>query len=350
MPKMPKVPKMPLDVNKLLESVGNVGQERDLPVYVDLVFDPTASERLVDCVIDAFASPEPSAFIETAVLGMSVPKLALPADLCVIVGGDSLLLGDVASAARAKGIPAVVVIERGATFFADDSGAAQALVDLTLEKNEAPTVAGTSVAPTIGKAIAVEDIIDVDLSRSPARPLEELGSWIVTHAPAKRISMAADFEFLRHPLAVEVVSRAAVQNGAIGLVPFIPGADMPLITLNQAKMAVQIAAVYGHELDMGRAKEVAAIVLGAFGCRGLARKLVSFVPLMGWAIKPGVAVSGTLAMGYAAITYYEGGDLSADAPEALESIFVKLGDAADKGAGFVERVLDGFLAHRSWKK
>lgn len=346
---MSKKPKMPIDVKKLLDSVANVGQQRDLPVHVDLVFDPTASERLVDCVIDAFSSAAPQAFVETTVLGMHVPELPLPADLCVIVGGDSLLLGDVASAARAKGIPAVVAIERGQTYFAGDMGSAQALADLTLKENTVPTAAGTSLAPTVGKGIPVEDIVDLDLSAQARRPLEELGTWIVTHAPAKRISLAADFEFLRHPLAVELVAHTAVQNGAVGLVFFVPGADMPLITLNQAKMAIQIAAVYGQELDWSRAKEVVAIVAGGFGFRGIARKLSSLVPVLGWAIKPSVAASGTLAMGYAAITYYEGGTPADDMPEALESIFVKLGDAADKGASALEQLMDGFLAHRPRK-
>lgn len=349
MSKKSKLPKMPLDVKKLLDAVANVGQERDVPVYVDLVFDPTASEKLVDLVIDAFTSLEEGAFVETAVLGTTLPKLSLPADLCVIVGGDSLLLGDVASEARSKGIPAVVAIARGETFFSGDRKAAQALADLTLQANSAPSAAGTSVAPTVGKGIPVEDIIDIDVSGEQKRPLEELGTWIVTHAPAKRISLAADFEFLRHPLAVELVAHNAIQNGAIGCVFFVPGADMPLITLNQAKMAIQIAAVYGLPLDKGRVKEIVAIVAGGFGFRGIARRLSSAIPVLGWAIKPTVAASGTITMGYAAIAYFEGDGALEDLPEALESVFVKLGGLADKGAGVVENVMDGFLAHRSWK-
>lgn len=343
-----KMPKMPIDVKKLLESVANVGQERDTRVFVDLVFDPTASEKLVDCVIDAFASETDNAVVETAVLGATVPELPLPADLCVIVGGDSLLLGDVASKARSKGIPAVVAIARGETFFSEDPKAAQEFADLTLRANTAPSASGTASAPTVGKGISLDDLIDIDLSSG--RPLEDLGAWIVRYAPAKRIALAANFAFLRHPLACEIVSRTAVQNGAIGLVFFVPGADMPLITLNQAKMTIQIAALYGRSLDMERAKEIVAVVAGGFGFRAVARKLASLLPGIGLVVKPTVALSGTLAMGFAAITYFGGGDVVEDAPEAFEALFVKLGDVLDKGAGAVESALDGFLAHRSWKR
>ncbi len=61
----------------------------------------------------------------------------------------------------------------------------------------------------------------------------------------------------------------------------MPGADMPLITLNQARMVLQIAAVYGNDLSADRIREVAAVVAGGFGCRALARKLVSLAPVMG---------------------------------------------------------------------
>ena len=187
----------------------------------------------------------------------------------------------------------------------------------------------------------MDDIVDIDVKPGTRRPLEELGSWIVSNAPAKRIAMAANFAFLRHPLAVELTQHNAIENGAIGLVFFMPGADMPLITLNQARMVLQIAAVYGNDLSTDRIKEVAAVVAGGFGCRALARKLVSLVPVMGWAIKPAVAASGTVAMGYSAIGYSEGNVALASPKEALDGLFDVLADLADNGTTAVENVVDG---------
>ena len=48
------MPSMPIDVSKLLSAITNIGQQRDMPSRVELVFDPTASDALVDKVIDAF--------------------------------------------------------------------------------------------------------------------------------------------------------------------------------------------------------------------------------------------------------------------------------------------------------
>ena len=79
------------------------------------------------------------------------------------------------------------------------------------------------------------------------------------------------------------------------------------MTLNQAKMLLQIAAAYGQPLDKRRIKELAAVVGGAFACRGAARQLVGVVPGLGWAVKAAIGYSGTYAMGHAAIEYFEGG-------------------------------------------
>ena len=69
----------------------------------------------------------------------------------------------------------------------------------------------------------------------------------------------------------------AVQNAGIGLVPLLPGADMPVMTLNQAKMVLQIAAAYGQPMGKDRVKEVAPVVASAFACRALARELIGLV-------------------------------------------------------------------------
>ena len=70
------------------------------------------------------------------------------------------------------------------------------------------------------------------------------GLWL--RAARKRLALALSFPFVRKPLSLEAVSATSLQNAGIGLVLFIPGADMTLMTLNQAKMLLQIAAACGE--------------------------------------------------------------------------------------------------------
>ena len=106
---------------------------------------------------------------------------------------------------------------------------------------------------------------------------------------------------------MESVRSTAFQNAGIGLVVFIPGADFPIMTLNQTKMVIQIAAAYGQPLSANRVKELAAVVGGGLACRTVARQVAGLVPAVGWAVKAGVGYAGTWAMGMAAAEYFEHG-------------------------------------------
>jgi uncharacterized protein (DUF697 family) len=79
------------------------------------------------------------------------------------------------------------------------------------------------------------------------------------------------------------------------------------MTLNQAKMILQIAAIYGEHLNMDRIKELAVVIGGGFALRQVARTAIGFVPVLGWAIKSAVGYTGTFAMGNAALEYFERG-------------------------------------------
>ncbi|MDR0515246.1 MAG: hypothetical protein LBG81_08845 [Coriobacteriaceae bacterium] len=149
---------------------------------------------------------------------------------------------------------------------------------------------------------------------------KRMGEWVIAACKAKRLAFAQAFPFVVRPLSAEAVISTALQNAGIGFVAFLPGADLPVMTLNQAKMLLQVAAAYGQEMSLARAKELAVVIGGAFVCRSLARQLVAFVPALGWVIKAGVGFSGTLAMGFAAIEYFERGGSPEGLPPAMAKV------------------------------
>lgn len=335
---------MPIDVSKLLSALTTIGQKSDATSRVELIFDPTASNSLVDKIINAFVGVTENLRVRDTILGETVPAIPKNADLVIIVGGDSLLLGDVADAAKAMDIPAVVVIERGKTYFADDKNAAQAYADLTLRENEAPTTSGNAQAPSVGKGVDLDDLVDMSPD-DPEQSFERLGTWIVQNVPDKRLSLARALPFLRHPLAVELAKQTTIQNAAIGVVFFVPGADMPLIALNQAKMVLQIAAVYGKPMTRDRLGEVLAVMAGGFGFRTIARQVTARVPVLGWAIKPAVAAGGTMAMAIAAIEYYEEDGKLHGLSKVADKAMKKASPLLDKGADAVGNVVSSATAH-----
>jgi hypothetical protein len=75
--------------------------------------------------------------------------------------------------------------------------------------------------------------------------------------------------------------------------------DTAFLTVNQVRMAFQIAAACGKEVGLGKQKgAMLTIAAGAFGWRALARELVGHIPLGGGLIPKGaIAYAGTYLAG-----------------------------------------------------
>jgi uncharacterized protein (DUF697 family) len=141
-------------------------------------------------------------------------------------------------------------------------------------------------------------------------PVARIVERAAARADEYAYALAARLPALREAVCEGIVERFARQNAVIGAAVFIPGADLPALTLNQARMVFRIAAAYGETLEYERAAELLAVVGAGLGLRAVARQLLGVVPIAGWAVKGAVAYAGTKALGRAAITYFEAGGSS----------------------------------------
>ncbi len=137
--------------------------------------------------------------------------------------------------------------------------------------------------------------------------LEALARWIVG-ATDKHRAFAANFSFIRPAEVSSLITACAVQNAAVGAINLIPGSDLPIMTANQAKLALDIAAAYGRGLTSARLPELAGVVGAGFAYRALARALLGLIPGVGWALRAGFGYAGTLATGNAVKARFEAAD------------------------------------------
>ena len=144
---------------------------------------------------------------------------------------------------------------------------------------------------------------------------DELADWMADNLEQCLVTFAKAYPFLRRPVAMELMRKVALENALIGAAFFIPGADMPLLTLNQMRLALQIAAMCGHPLGTSRIKEMAVLVVGAFGSRTLVRFLVKKVSMAGFAIRASIAYAATIAVGLAAYEYYNAIKVDSDSDD-----------------------------------
>ena len=101
--------------------------------------------------------------------------------------------------------------------------------------------------------------------------------------------------------------KTATQNAVVGCLFIIPGADMPVMTLNEARMVLRIAAAHGEDGRLGAGARAARRHRQPVSVSGPSPgRLLDFMPGPGWVVKGGVAWSGTRALGEAAKAYFDG--------------------------------------------
>lgn len=320
---------IPIDIKTLLAGVTDVEAARTVPLSVSILIDDSAPADLAAFVRSSFASASPQARVSLNYFHDGRALFDPESDMVVIAAGTTPEVGQVAEDIRRARIPVMVVTASPAAvrsaaeaagvpiapadLIAPDQAAGSDVIPLSrpvvvhsgAAAVAAPDAAGGIVQDAAQDGISLEPIpLSVDMMERLAL---RMGEWVVATFKETRLSYAQAFDFVRRPLALESVRSTAAQNAGVGLVVVIPGADMPVMTANQAKMVLEIAAAYGQPLTAERIKELAAIVGGGFAWRAVARQIIGVVPALGWAVKAGIGYGGTVAMGTAAIEYFEHG-------------------------------------------
>jgi uncharacterized protein (DUF697 family) len=249
--------------------------------------------------------------------------------LCVVGSGDDLarVVGVLSAGAKDEtgGVSALIDALAPADFPADPhlAGRWDIVVLVAAGSSAAQVVPVVHAARRAGcKIIGLVETPDTDAWEREAGLFGDEVCHGLGHGPAGKptlenriidaagdgaAALAATLPSVRRTYCDHVVLTNAAQNGVIGVVVIIPGADMPAMTANQIRMVLKIAHSYGEELGLDRALEILSIVGTGFVLRTLARQALDFVPGFGWAVKGAVGFSGTIALGQAAIAYFEAG-------------------------------------------
>lgn len=334
--------KLPIDVKALMDEATNIDEAAKTPVSVTLYVDDTCTQDLLALVRRSFTPTAPHARVAFSSLDDAIAAPYPGDDAAVVVAGFDERVGLAAASLRAVGVPAMVATTLPS--IVSDIAAASGCpipqgdivsaggVPVPAYRRLADGLRGKTAATGFTFAASDEPVV---LDDEMSDQLDErMGAWIIAACREKRLAFALAFPFVRRPLSLEAVGATSIQNAGVGLVVILPGADMPVMTLNQAKMLLQIAAAYGQPMNLARVKELACVVGGAFACRTIARQLVGIVPALGWAVKAAIGYAGTEAMGRAAIEYFEAGGSVA----GLADVVGKARDAVAQGADCAQAV------------
>jgi uncharacterized protein (DUF697 family) len=218
------------------------------------------------------------------------------------VAGARELLPIIARQLREGGDPSAVVEGR--------TDNAAVLVWVGPPDEGALRAAGRAGVPVVAVTDAdeVPYVLATDIVRVPPGqgfPIDEIAHAVARKLGEDGTALAARLPVLRRAICDELIRSFAKKNGIIAAAVFIPGVDLPVLTLNQARLVLRIALAYGQEIDKERGIELLGVVGFGFGLRTVARELLDLVPVAGWAVKGTVAYAGTKAIGEAAVRYFE---------------------------------------------
>jgi uncharacterized protein (DUF697 family) len=164
-------------------------------------------------------------------------------------------------------------------------------------------------SPAVSEAGLIDGISPLDIipykhGRFPQRTvLLTIANKAEDAAPA----LASRLPAFRPYVLEDLIENTARRTAAIALAVWVPGANFPAMAAVQLRMVLKIAACYGEEVSPDRGIEILAALGAGVGLRTVARELLDFVPVIGWAGQAAVSYAGTKALGRAAVEYFERG-------------------------------------------
>ena len=130
---------------------------------------------------------------------------------------------------------------------------------------------------------------------------------IIAADPAMTLALAKAMPQYRRKIAWRSIATASSLSAAIALSP-LPVIDFIPLVAAQTGMVLTIARIYQYKITAKRARElIGTFGLGMLG-RVLFQQLSKFATVPGWILSSAIATSMTIAMGYAAIEWFEKGE------------------------------------------
>lgn len=275
------LPKVPLDIKALAKAGQVFEDEFNSEATIEVLVDTTASKELIALSRKVLAVRPGTVDLRVVGFSTDIPKLNSEASLTIIVAGSSPYLRRMTEIALWSDLDAVVLTEDPALLLA-------------------------SVAEEDALEIA-EGIIEVDV-HAPHEDLEKnLARWFILNLRDMRLSLGAAFPFMRHAVAKDLALQSSLENAVVAAVFFLPGADLPIITLNQCKLLYKIAVINEIPLSRERLVDAALVVVSAFGLRAASRFMQKRFAPLGWLIRGGIAFGATMALGHLAHKAYSQG-------------------------------------------
>lgn len=292
---------LPIDIGKVKSAATKIQNEIDVSINLNVYFDTTANLDFVSSIKEMFNDVGND--VSVKFIDISNNKLFLKhnPNLAIVIAGENPYSCLCYKALDINNIPCLML-----------SLDPQTLIE-NANDQDISIMARDVICPDITTYSKIlyndEEIIDFD-TYNIAMDLNikyQICNWFYDFAANYKIAYAAKFPFLRDIIADEIISHCAIQNAGIGALGIIPGADMPLMTLNQARMILELAAIYSYQIDEDRIIEIIVVVLSAFAMKYLSNYVTKTTGISKILVNGAFGFGGTQILGNIAKSYFASG-------------------------------------------
>jgi small GTP-binding protein len=147
----------------------------------------------------------------------------------------------------------------------------------------------------------------ISLSARSGENINQLLAAVAMAEPSIVAALGAALPQYRWQLAWRSIVSAATLSAGIALTP-LPVIDFIPLTATQSMMVLSIARIYNYQITLERARELVATFGVAYLGRTLFYQLSKLGGIPGWVLGAAVASSTTVAMGYAAVRWFDRGE------------------------------------------
>lgn len=137
--------------------------------------------------------------------------------------------------------------------------------------------------------------------------INQLLAAVAMAEPSIVAALGAALPQYRWQLAWRSIISAATLSAGIALTP-LPVIDFIPLAATQSMMVLSIARIYNYQITLERARELVATFGVAYLGRTIFYQLSKLGGIPGWVLGAAVASSTTVAMGYAAVRWFDRGE------------------------------------------
>lgn len=293
---------VPIDLGKVKSLADNISKNISKKLIIDVFYDNTCNDNFITSVRNYFKQCSEGVTIKFVDISNEKYVIRANIDLIIILAGENPECADIFESLVMIGSNRLVISVN------------PSLIVGNLRNLNCDIYPDEIICPSFKSYTKIKDVngeVSIDFSTFNSKMdislKKNLTKWFNEFAKRNYILYAQKFPQLRSKISLKLVNECAIENSGIGAVKIIPGKEMSLVALNQVRMLLELAAIYGYDVNEDRILEIVLVVASSVGIK----KIIDFVKkkklfpniLIDWSM----SFSSTYIIGSIARKYFASG-------------------------------------------